>query len=115
MWDPTNEKILALVDPVVETGAEYFVIDAEWYANDSGWWEPSQKRFPMGFKRLLGLSPGLWIEPKVIGVRSIVANQLPNEAFFQRNGHRIVEKGRYRLDYRHPASKNTCKLLSTAS
>ncbi|KAF5859970.1 hypothetical protein ETB97_002167 [Aspergillus alliaceus] len=63
----------------------------------------------MGFKRLLshliqtGLSPGLWIEPEVIGVRSIVANQLPNEAFFRRNGQRIIGKGRYQLDYLHPA------------
>ncbi|RLL98920.1 hypothetical protein CFD26_106567 [Aspergillus turcosus] len=115
MGDPSEEKILALVDPVVKAGAEYFVIDAGWYADDSGWWddvglwEPSQKRFPSGFKNLLtqirnkGLIPGLWIEPEVIGVRSVVAKQLPHEAFFQRDGHRIVEKNRYQLDYRHPA------------
>ncbi|KAL5360617.1 glycoside hydrolase superfamily [Aspergillus floccosus] len=115
MGDPTDEKILSLIEPVVQAGAEYFVIDAGWYADDSGWWddvglwEPSKKRFPMGFKQLLstlkerGLTPGLWIEPEVIGVRSIVNSQLPNEAFFQRDGQRIVEKGRYQLDYRHPA------------
>ena len=115
MGDPTDEKILALVDPVLRIGAEYFVIDAGWYADDSGWWddvglwEPSKKRFPMGFRELLlhlktkGLIPGLWIEPEVIGVRSVVAKQLPFEAFFQRNGQRIVEKGRYQLDYRHRA------------
>ncbi|KAG2420395.1 hypothetical protein HFD88_005196 [Aspergillus terreus] len=115
MGDPTDEKILALIDPVVQAGAEYFVIDAGWYADDSGWWddvglwEPSKKRFPMGFKQLLstlkerGLTPGLWVEPEVIGVRSIVSTQLPNEAFFQRDGQRIVEKGRYQLDYRHSA------------
>ncbi|KAL4804609.1 glycoside hydrolase superfamily [Aspergillus unguis] len=115
MGDPTDEKILALVDPVVKSGAEYFVIDCGWYADDSGWWddvgewEPSKKRFSKGLKHLLvqlrerGLTPGLWIEPEVVGVRSIVANQLPDEAFFQRDGHRIVEKGRYQLDFRHPA------------
>ncbi|GIK06608.1 hypothetical protein Aspvir_002258 [Aspergillus viridinutans] len=115
MGDPTEDKILALIDPVVKAGAEYFVIDAGWYADDSGWWddvglwEPSQKRFPSGFNNLLsqirnkGLIPGLWIEPEVIGVRSVVAKQLPNEAFFQRDGHRVVEKNRYQLDYRHPA------------
>ncbi|KAF4160052.1 hypothetical protein CNMCM6936_000783 [Aspergillus lentulus] len=114
MGDPTEERILALIDPVVKAGAEYFVIDAGWYADDSGWWddvglwEPSQKRFPSGFKELLsqirnkGLIPGLWIEPEVIGVRSVVAKQLPDEAFFQRDGHRILEKNRYQLDYRHP-------------
>ncbi|KAL3458767.1 glycoside hydrolase superfamily [Aspergillus heterothallicus] len=115
MGDPTDEKILALVDPVVRAGAEYFVIDCGWYADDAGWWddvgewEPSKKRFSKGLKHLLtqlqekGLTPGLWIEPEVVGVRSVVANQLPTEAFFQRDGHRIVEKGRYQLDFRHPA------------
>ncbi|PLB50652.1 glycoside hydrolase [Aspergillus steynii IBT 23096] len=118
MGDPTDEKILALVDPVVEAGAEYFVIDAGWYADDSGWWddvglwEPSKKRFPMGFKELLaqlqarGLAPGLWIEPEVVGIRSVVAQQLPEDAFFQRDGRRIVEKGRYQLDYRHQAVRD---------
>lgn len=114
MGDPTEEKIMALVDPVLEAGAEFFVIDCGWYADNSGWWddvglwEPSKSRFPNGFKSLLqkiedkGLIPGLWLEPEVIGVRSVVANQLPLDAFFQENGHRIVEKGRYQLDYRHP-------------
>ncbi|KAK1142244.1 hypothetical protein N8T08_007988 [Aspergillus melleus] len=112
MGDPTDKKILSLIDPVIEAGAEYFVIDAGWYADDSGWWddvglwEPSKKRFPMGFKELLsqlktrGLIPGLWIEPEVVGVRSVVAQQLPEDAFFRRDGHRILEKGRYQLDYR---------------
>jgi len=73
-----------------------------------GLWEPSKSRFPKGFKSLLGkirakgLIPGVWVEPEVIGVRSVVANQLPPDAFFQENGQRIVEKGRYQLDYRHP-------------
>ncbi|KAL4981638.1 glycoside hydrolase superfamily [Aspergillus falconensis] len=118
MGDPTEEKILALVPPVAKAGAEYFVIDCGWYADDAGWWddvgewEPSRKRFPSGFKNLLaqlrkqGLVPGLWIEPEVIGVRSKVAAQLPDEAFFQRAGHRVVEKGRYQLDYRHPAVRS---------
>ncbi|KAL4874595.1 glycoside hydrolase superfamily [Aspergillus karnatakaensis] len=115
MGDPTDDKILALVDPVVKAGAEYFVIDCGWYADDAGWWddvgewEPSKKRFSKGLKHLLGqlrekgLTPGLWIEPEVVGVRSVVADQLPAEAFFQRDGQRIKEKNRYQLDFRHPA------------
>lgn len=118
MGDPTDEKILALVDPVANAGAEYFVIDCGWYADDAGWWddvgewEPSKKRFSKGLRHLLGqlrergLIPGLWIEPEVIGVRSVVADQLPYEAFFQRDGHRVVEKGRYQLDFRHPAVRD---------
>lgn len=115
MGDPTEDKILALVGPVAKSGAEFFVIDCGWYADDGNWWddvglwEPSKKRFPSGFQNLLskireaGLRPGLWIEPEVVGVRSVVAKQLPNEAFFQRDGQRVVEKNRYQLDYRHPA------------
>ncbi|KAK0384070.1 hypothetical protein NLU13_8159 [Sarocladium strictum] len=115
MGDPTEDKIHALIGPVAAAGAEYFVIDAGWYADDSNWWddvgewEPSQRRFPSGFKTLLdkirtaGLCPGLWIEPEVIGIRNSMAKKLPNEAFFQRDGQRITERGRYQLDFRHPA------------
>ncbi|KAK7972260.1 hypothetical protein PG988_006394 [Apiospora saccharicola] len=115
MGDPTDAKILALIEPVARSGAEYFVIDAGWYADDNdGWddvraWEPSQKRLPMGFKNLLdkireaGLKPGLWIEAEVIGVRSPVTDELPPEAYFQRDDERILEKNRYQLDFRHPA------------
>lgn len=119
MGDPTDEKILALVGPAARSGAEYFVIDAGWYADDGDWWdgvgawEPSPKRFPMGFANLLGrirdagLKPGLWVEAEVIGVRSPVADgetgELPPEAYFRRDGARVVEKNRYQLDFRHPA------------
>jgi len=118
MGDPTEEKILALIEPVAKSGAEYFVIDAGWYADDSDWWydvgewEPSKKRFPSGFKRLLdtiqkaGLKPGLWIEPEVIGVNCKLAEPLPSECYLQRDGNRIVEAGRYHLDYRHQATRD---------
>ncbi|KAK7947106.1 Melibiase subfamily [Apiospora aurea] len=107
--------ILALIEPVAKSGAEYFVIDAGWYADDDDWWddvgawEPSKKRFPMGFKNLLdkvraaGLKPRLWVEAEVIGIRSAVADALPLAAYFQRDGERILEKDRYQLDFRHPA------------
>ncbi|RDW58378.1 glycoside hydrolase family 36 protein [Coleophoma crateriformis] len=114
MGDPTEEKILDLLEPVVKAGAEYFVIDCGWYADSAGWWDdvgewqPSKKRFPSGFKVLLdkirarGLIPGVWVEPEVVGTRSIVAEQLPHDCFFQRNGQRIIEKDRYQLDFRNP-------------
>lgn len=113
MGDPDENKIEALLDPVAASGAEYFVIDAGWYADDGNWWddvglwEPSKKRFPSGFKTLIdkirgkGLIPGVWLEPEVVGVRSVVADRLPRDAFFQEFGNRVVEKGRYQLDYRH--------------
>ena len=117
MGNPTMEKVDALIEPAVKMGAEYFCIDCGWYADvEEDWWpsvgawEPSQNRFPgVGLKGLLqkikeaGLIPGLWIEPEVVGINSPVAAQLPKEAFFQRDGERVIEVDRYQLDYRHPA------------
>lgn len=114
MGDPDEDKVRALLDPAAQLGAEYFVIDAGWYADDGNWWDdvglwqPSTKRFPSGFMTLMdeirskGLIPGLWIEPEVVGIRSVVGSRLPDEAFFQEDGYRVVEKRRWSLDYRHP-------------
>lgn len=113
--DPTTEKVTKLIEPALKCGAEYFVIDAGWYADEPGWWDsvgawkPSTTRFPGGLKKLLdniraeGMIPGLWLEPEVIGVNSPVLSELPAEAFFQRRGVRIIEQQRYQLDFRHPA------------
>lgn len=51
-----------------------------------------------------GMTPGLWLEPEVIGVNSPLADELPPDAFFQRDGQRHIESGRYQLDLRHPAA-----------
>ncbi|MFD5321865.1 alpha-galactosidase [Streptomyces sp. NPDC127098] len=117
--DPTTAKLLPLVDAAASVGAEYFVIDAGWYDDDTrGWWdsvgawEPAANRFPgdRGIHEVLdrirahGMVPGLWLEPEVIGVRSPLADSLPPEAFFRREGVRVREHGRYQLDLRHPAA-----------
>jgi alpha-galactosidase len=117
MGDPSTERLLPLVKAAASVGAEYFVIDAGWYAEpgESWWdtvgaWRPSETRFSGGFARVTGhiaaagMTPGLWLEPEVVGVRSPVAGQLPGEAFFARRGQRVVENGRYHLDLRHPAA-----------
>jgi alpha-galactosidase len=117
MADPTTERLLPLIDAAAEAGAEYFCIDAGWYADiDEGWWDtvgawrPSRTRFPGGIAEVLGhirnagMVPGLWVEPEVVGVNSEVASQLPADAFFQRGGQLVVEHGRYHLDLRHPAA-----------
>jgi alpha-galactosidase len=115
--DPTTDRLLPLIDAAGLAGAEYFCIDAGWYADlDDGWWyttgawRPSSSRFPNGIAEVLdriraaGMIPGLWLEPEVIGVSSEVARQLPDEAFFQREGRRVADHGRYQLDLRHPAA-----------
>ncbi|WP_049568369.1 glycoside hydrolase family 36 protein [Streptomyces sp. SBT349] len=117
MGDPTTAKLLPLIDAAAEAGAEYFCIDAGWYDEDGHWWDsvgewrPSATRFPGGLSEVVahirdrGMVPGLWLEPEVVGVRSPMAERLPDEAFFQRYGARVVEHGRYHLDLRHPAAR----------
>lgn len=119
MGDPTTEKLLPLIDAAAEAGAEYFVIDAGWYDDGGGWWttvgawEPAASRFPgeKGIHEVLdrirerGMVPGLWLEPEVIGVHSPVADSLPDEAYFRRDGVRVTESGRYHLDLRHPSAR----------
>src|SRR5919202_1233446 len=48
------------------------------------------------------MTPGLWLEPEAVGVRSPLAAKLPSEAFFRRAGVRHVEQDRFHLDLRHP-------------
>ncbi|MGW0801535.1 glycoside hydrolase family 36 protein [Nonomuraea sp. NPDC002799] len=116
MGDPTTDKLLPLIDAAAATGAEIFCVDAGWYDDGGDWWDsvgewlPSQTRFPRGLEEVLaritarGMTPGLWLEPEVIGVRSPMADKLPAEAFLQRAGERVAEHGRYHLDLRHPAA-----------
>jgi alpha-galactosidase len=118
MGDPTTERLKPLIASAAAAGAEYFCIDSGWYVElGQGWWDtvgewaPSRSRFPNGIAEVLelireyGMVPGLWIEPEVVGVRSPVAGQLPVEAFFSRAGQRVVEQGRYHLDFRHPEAR----------
>ncbi|WP_051367239.1 glycoside hydrolase family 36 protein [Hamadaea tsunoensis] len=117
MADPTTDRLLPLIDAAAEAGAEYFCIDAGWYDDTSTWWDavgewmPSSRRFPGGLDELLdrirdrGMVPGLWLEPEVIGVNSLMFDRLPAEAFMQRNGRPTVEHGRYHLDFAHPAAR----------
>ena len=115
--DPTTEKLLPLIDAAAAVGAEVFCIDAGWYDDSGDWWDtvgewmPSTTRFPGGLAQVIdrirdaGMVPGLWLEPEAIGVKSPMAAQLPDEAFLQRAGERVVEHHRYHLDLRHPAAR----------
>ncbi|MDV9177210.1 alpha-galactosidase [Streptomyces sp. W16] len=118
MGDPTTERLLPLIESAASAGAEIFVIDAGWYDDDAqGWWdsvgawEAAPNRFPGGIQEVLdairkhGMTPGLWLEPEVVGVRSPLAHTLPPEAFFRRGGVRVTEHGRHHLDLRHPAAR----------
>ena len=111
--DPTEEKSLPLIDKAAEVGAEYYVMDAGWYADGFWWnsvgeWMPVEKRFPHGIKyvfdyvRSKGMIPGIWLEPESMGINCTLAKQWEDECFFLRHGKRVVDRGRHFLDFRHP-------------
>jgi len=115
LWgDPTEEKELPLIAAAAKAGCEYFVIDAGWYADIKedwsqtiGSWQPSVTRWPRGLKFVLdeirrnGMIPGLWLEPEVAGVKSLLA-QKPDNWFFVRHDKRVLKNSRYLLDFRNP-------------
>ena len=38
-----------------------------------------------------------------LGIHCPIANQLPDDWFFMRHGKRVIDHGRYQLDFRNPA------------
>ncbi len=112
--DPTTAKLLPLIEAAAEVGCEYFVIDAGWYSDGEWWdgvgeWLPAAERFPGGivevldFIRAKGMVPGLWLEIEVMGIHCPLARQVPDDWFFMRHGKRVIDHGRYQLDFRNPA------------
>ncbi len=116
MAEPITEKLLPVIDTASEVGCEYFVVDAGWFASlqETWWtsvgeWKESHDRFPNGgfvkvmdYIRAKGMVPGLWLEMEVVGITSPVAHEFPEAWFFQREGRRVIDHGRYQLDYRNP-------------
>ncbi|MDP2336369.1 MAG: alpha-galactosidase [Bacteroidota bacterium] len=114
MADPTTEKEMPLIETASKLKIDYFVIDAGWYAElNEGWWDnvgmwqPSKTRFKGGLQKLLGdikakgMIPGLWLEIEVAGVNSPLKDK-PDSWFFMRHGKRVIDNGRFLLDFRNP-------------
>ena len=112
--DPTTEKEIPLIEAAAAAGCEYYVIDAGWYAerNEKWWdsvglWQPSKTRWSGGLKDVLdrirgkGMVPGLWLEIEVAGIKSPLKDK-PDAWFFCRHGRRVIDHGRYFLDFRNP-------------
>lgn len=112
--NPTVEKMIPVIDKAAEAGAEYYCMDAGWYAGiDTGWWDSvgewkqENKRFPNGIKavfdyiRKKGMIPGIWLEIEVMGVRCPILDQFDDTCFFMRHGKRVIKGGRYQLDFRN--------------
>nr|WP_201470692.1 glycoside hydrolase family 36 protein [Microbacterium hydrocarbonoxydans] len=120
MGQPSSHALRPLIRAAADAGAEVFCIDAGWFADPAigdwwdtvGEWREAPSRFDeAGLRGIIdeihaaGMRSGLWLEPEVVGVRSPVAQTLPDDAFFHRFGARVREHDRYHLDFRHPAAR----------
>ena len=117
-WDSPMAENTAKYAPIVaKTGVEYYVIDCGWHNEEDGdkvypfvgHWKESKARFPEGVKkttdyiRSLGMKPGLWIEPEIIGIQCRqMLEYYDDNCFFQRHGKRLAVMNRHFLDYRNP-------------
>jgi len=113
LWaDPTTEKLLPVIDKAAEAGAEYYCMDAGWYADGFWWdtvgeWQPVPWRFPNGIKEVFdyikskGMVPGIWLEIESMGVNCPILDQFTDDCFFMRHGRRVIDHGRYQLDFRN--------------
>ena len=116
-WDsPTEEQTRRIAPSVAALGAKYYVIDCGWHNEEDGniiypyvgQWKESKKRFPNGLKttldyiKSLGLKPGLWIEPEIIGEKcEDMLAYYDDECFIRRHGERVKVMGRLFLDFRN--------------
>lgn len=109
--DPTTEKELPVIDAAARLGAEIYCMDAGWYADGTWWetvgeWQVCESRFPNGIKEVFdyirqkGMKPGIWLEPESIGINCPILDNFSDECFFMRHGKRIIDHGRYQLDFR---------------
>jgi alpha-galactosidase len=116
LWaDPTTEKEKPMIDAAAAAGCEIYVIDAGWYNEQGekwwptiGLWQPSRTRFApdglgglMDYIRSRHMVPGLWLEIEGAGVNSPLKDK-PDAWFFMRHGRRVVDHGRFQLDFRNP-------------
>lgn len=116
-WDsPTAENTHKMAQIVAKTGAEYYVIDCGWHNEEPGaeiypyvgQWIESKARFQEGVRkttdyiRSLGMKPGLWIEPEIIGCQcEDMLAYYDDDCFMQRFGKRLTVMNRHFLDYRN--------------
>lgn len=120
LWaNPTEERELPVIDLAASLGAEYYVMDAGWYADGVWWdtvgeWKPVDWRFPHGIKYIFdyirekGMRPGIWLEFESMGVKCPLAKEMPDECFIMRHGKRVIDHGRYVLDFRNEQARAHC-------
>lgn len=121
---PTQNDVQNCAPTVARLGAESYIIDCGWHNEEGketgvnifhylGQWKESHRRFPDGLRtamaqiEALGLKPGLWIEPEVIGDQCReMLEYYDDDCFLQRNGQRVHVWNRYFLDFRNAKVRN---------
>ncbi len=109
--DPTTEKELKVIDAAEKIGAEIYCMDAGWYADGTWWetvgeWQACESRFKNGMREVFdyirkkGMKPGIWLEPEVMGINCPILKNFSDDCFFMRHGRRVIDHGRYQLDFR---------------
>jgi alpha-galactosidase len=119
MGDPSEAKVLPLIDVAAELGAEIYCLDAGWYLPPGqrwssllGHWRVDPERFPNGLKPVMdrvrerGMVPGLWFEIEAMTASCPGFGDLPDDWFLVRNGKRVVSHRRFHLDFRNPAVRD---------
>ncbi len=110
LWgNPSDEKLLPLIDRAAEVGCEYFCIDAGWHKNASGRfgaagdWIVANERFGEGglqkifdYMRKKGLKPGVWFELDTVHPDAAAA-KLGDDCLLRRYGAPIP---RYFFNFR---------------
>ena len=104
LWgDPSDKKLLPLIDAAASVGCEYFCIDAGWHKNvgqsaNGGWssgcgdWIPDNAKFgDKGLKGIFdymysrGLKPGVWFELDTVNSNAAAYN-LDDDCLLKRYG-----------------------------
>lgn len=116
LWaDPSEAKLLPLIQCATEVGAEVFCIDAGWFAEPNtywgtslGDWQPNANRFGSeglaGILQIIkqaGMIPGVWLEMEVCGESAALGRQ-PDTWFLRRNGRRVGGGERWFMNFTNP-------------
>lgn len=112
---PWERNIEPLLEPVKQSGAKYFILDAGWFRNDNkedrgcvGDWDPKEEMYPDGgFAGMIdrirnaGLIPGIWFEFEISMENARTVQQHPGW-FLTLDGVPLCHGPRMFLDFRKP-------------
>jgi len=114
-WEGTyfnfnNEKLMAIVDAVADTGIDTFVLDDGWFGKRDnelsglGDWVVNEKKMVGGLKTIIdhvhakGMKFGLWFEPEMVNEDSDLFRAHPDYAIGVPNRPRCFSRHQYMLD-----------------